>query len=62
MLREGVISVADFLMVLFADKEQMLLPSLVTAENVTDFFEEYNEWQVSGLACAHPSRGQRVSL
>lgn len=45
MLANGVVSFGDFLTVLFADKEQELLPSLVTAGNITDFFVDYDQWQ-----------------
>lgn len=45
MLVSGVVSFGDFLTVLSADKEQDLLPSLVTAGNITDFFGDYDQWQ-----------------
>jgi len=40
------VSVHDFLTLLSADMEQDLLPSLVTADNITDFFVEYDQSQV----------------
>lgn len=46
MLESGVVHFGDFLTVLFADKEQDLLPSLVTAGNITDFFGDYDQWEV----------------
>lgn len=45
MLRNGLVSAGDFVTVLSADTEKTLLPSLVTAHNITDFFAEYDEWQ-----------------
>lgn len=45
MLESDVVSFGDFLTVLFADKEQNLLPSLVTAGNITDFFVDYDQWE-----------------
>ncbi len=45
MLRGGLVSVHDFVTVLSADMEQDLLPSLVTADNITDFFAEYDRSQ-----------------
>lgn len=48
MLREGFIEPDDFVEVTSADREQTLMPSLVSADNITDFFEEYDSWQVSG--------------
>ena len=43
-------SVDDFLTLLSADMEQDLLPSLVTADNITEFFGEYDAWQVRTVA------------
>ena len=48
MLREGFIQLDDFVEVTSADREQTLMPSLVSAENITNFFDEYDEWQASG--------------
>ncbi|CAM9657186.1 unnamed protein product [Scytosiphon promiscuus] len=62
MLRESVVLVADFLTVISADKEQMLLPSLVTAENITGFFEDYNEWQVIAMKMAWKSGLRRAPM
>lgn len=48
MLREGFIETNDFVEVTSADREQTLMPSLVSADNITNFFEEYDSWQASG--------------
>lgn len=47
MLVDGTVSDRGFLEIESANMEQRLLPSLVTAENITDYFEEYREAQVS---------------
>lgn len=46
-LRTGLIPVDGFLSIVSADREQTLLPGLVTADNITDFFADYGEWDVS---------------
>lgn len=45
MLESGVVYFGDFLTVLSADDERELLPSLVTAGNITDFFGDYDQWE-----------------
>lgn len=45
MLKNGVVSFGDFLTVLSADTEKELLPSLVTADNITDFFVDCDQWE-----------------
>ncbi|CAB1096761.1 unnamed protein product [Ectocarpus sp. CCAP 1310/34] len=45
LLRDRLLSAEGFLTVLSAEWEQTLLPSLVTAGNITSFFEEYDQWQ-----------------
>lgn len=50
MLRDETILADNFVTVLSADREQSLMPSLVTAGNITDFFDEYEAWQASALA------------
>lgn len=47
MLRQDLIPVDDFVEVLSGNWEQTLLPSLETAENITDFFEHFGPWQAS---------------
>lgn len=47
-------SIHDFLTLLSADMEQDLLPSLATADNITDFFVEYEQSQArvaDGVFC-----------
>ena len=48
MLQEGLIHPDDFVEVVSANWEQTLMPSLVSADNITSFFDEYDSWQASG--------------
>lgn len=66
MLRDGLIPVEGFVTVLSASMEQTLLPGLVTAENITDFFGEYDQWQASDIGSPKPpcftERGLNILL
>ncbi|CAM9633051.1 unnamed protein product [Ectocarpus sp. 12 AP-2014] len=59
LLRDRLLSTEDFLTVLSAEWEQTLLPRLVTAGNITSFFEEYDQWQVIAMKMAWKSALRR---
>lgn len=46
MLRDGRVLAEDFMSIISADWEQSLLSKLVTAENIIDFFRDYQQSKV----------------
>lgn len=53
MLRDRLINVDDFVTVESANQEKRVMENLETAANMTDFFVEFEAWQVQGTGI-HP--------